>query len=1155
MRIKAACTGILAVLLFIVTNNALQAQTTCENFDDCIITSGAISQAAFTSSLACLSDWSITHGSPSVYASVDTPTPTASTLPGVTAHSGDYYALFGACNGGYNGSEGATFNFHFEAGKTYQITLWVNTRNLTPGNATNPIHAKYYLLENSIPYSPPPGGCDTIPDDSLFIDEAVLLEEDNYSNQTWQEVTLCVRPSATDYYHFWIHVTPTTNSTDFLLVDDLCVEELPQYITLSEDTIVSCDTGLVTLTITPSECMGPLTYSWYPSVGITQTGANTFTIDQTIAVSGTYTVTGYFAGGGYSVSTSFVNIVKNCCLQYTSRNYTAIDQAWVNAQLLLSPDVILPYKSFVTEEITIPSGAKLIINNCEVLFAYTYAGFVFEPFAQVDAQNSALKPCDPTSYWKGFKFIASQFDDFSSGVIHECVFTSAEKAVSLVYNDEGGDYLMMDIMNNEFFNCKYSVVVNQIEFTGPIAGNTFHKNANTPDYSGFDSWAELDIPIGLAISGSVLHRDITDNHFTCDATGDFHPYKGLVSYSSQFNAVNNDFTNMFRALDIIGDGDVIRFEANNIKYSALYEPSYSLTDQNTYAVRITNTNTGVLLFDNFFHYYADNVDLNKYAVYAENSSQVFVFTNTINGFSDVIQFIDVQEAYIFKNTISNFNRTGVLLQESSDIMVYLNNISTSYFFSDGLQMTGILSDESHNLKLIANTINMDGIERLEDIYPNASSSSVGIECLTDGDADDLTIQENCIFEVGVAISLVQSIGCGSPTPTNCNIPTITNNYMYNYCDAGIRFSGNYAGNIGTANTAAAGARNSFVSNYLPVGSFGNAYDVDNTGSGTIVMWGNSAILSTNGSVTVNDNSITSTTGCGNFVGNSETEGSGKTDEPTSLLMDYQKNYEVLYPVTLVDGDFILDADYVTQLSELASNDKVGYLIGLNSILERNSNYTTEATTLQQYINSGPYLSSNEKVIFNCQLAISHRDWTAVGSHIANLNPNTQDERDFASVVQVVLAIGNNQMDAYELPSSTQNELAAIDARRGKYAAIARDVLNLSTISHDYIFQQVDSRNYKYSSNTSADGSGKPALSIYPNPSNGNFTIKLAITEKLVDAELHIINIYGQRVYSQQVNAAFDELEISLPELSTGVFIIEVTNNGKRMDTQKLLLNK
>ena len=91
---------------------------------------------------------------------------------------------------------------------------------------------------------------------------------------------------------------------------------------------------------------------------------------------------------------------------------------------------------------------------------------------------------------------------------------------------------------------------------------------------------------------------------------------------------------------------------------------------------------------------------------------------------------------------------------------------------------------------------------------------------------------------------------------------------------------------------------------------------------------------------------------------------------------------------------------------------------------------------------------------------------------------------------------------------------------------------------------VDFRNGLTEKNTSA-------LAIYPNPSNGKFTI--GVNQAIVgNANVIIYNVLGAKVFDNTVVFNGTNAEVNAQDLKAGIYLVQVTNNGNTF-TQKITI--
>jgi hypothetical protein len=80
-----------------------------------------------------------------------------------------------------------------------------------------------------------------------------------------------------------------------------------------------------------------------------------------------------------------------------------------------------------------------------------------------------------------------------------------------------------------------------------------------------------------------------------------------------------------------------------------------------------------------------------------------------------------------------------------------------------------------------------------------------------------------------------------------------------------------------------------------------------------------------------------------------------------------------------------------------------------------------------------------------------------------------------------------------------------------------------------------------------------ALSLYPNPSTGTFTIDLK--ETVNSGELSVFNAFGTLVYSAKIdNANSEKLDIDLSDQSNGLYFLKLLN-GSEVKTTRVLINR
>ena len=83
----------------------------------------------------------------------------------------------------------------------------------------------------------------------------------------------------------------------------------------------------------------------------------------------------------------------------------------------------------------------------------------------------------------------------------------------------------------------------------------------------------------------------------------------------------------------------------------------------------------------------------------------------------------------------------------------------------------------------------------------------------------------------------------------------------------------------------------------------------------------------------------------------------------------------------------------------------------------------------------------------------------------------------------------------------------------------------------------------------------PAFKVYPNPTTSDITLAFGISGN-TNVTLRVLNILGEILISETRNGLSDgihSIELSLANLSTGMFVIEMEANGQRF-AQRVVKN-
>ena len=104
-----------------------------------------------------------------------------------------------------------------------------------------------------------------------------------------------------------------------------------------------------------------------------------------------------------------------------------------------------------------------------------------------------------------------------------------------------------------------------------------------------------------------------------------------------------------------------------------------------------------------------------------------------------------------------------------------------------------------------------------------------------------------------------------------------------------------------------------------------------------------------------------------------------------------------------------------------------------------------------------------------------------------------------------------------------------------------------TVSRGFI-----ARIESYSSSASAvfDQTPDTKYTIYPNPNNGNFNLKISKFENLKMVKIQIYNVLGDVVFSKQPSTNNEQLSTNL---TSGIYFIQVSNENNIISNQKIII--
>jgi len=277
---------------------------------------------------------------------------------------------------------------------------------------------------------------------------------------------------------------------------------------------------------------------------------------------------------------------------------------------------------------------------------------------------------------------------------------------------------------------------------------------------------------------------------------------------------------------------------------------------------------------------------------------------------------------------------------------------------------------------------------------------------------------------------------------------------------------------------------------------------------------------------------------------------------------------------VVDG---LHANFKTDGSEQESANEMPYLnvmqpaeaqsereanqqwigkYGLYDRLMRDEELRISSSELESF-----FVTSGNDNIGRLQHAVSEFQLARDGG--MEITDNLQDVQPHNSVEQTLLDVLSllyaNAADLSSLNNEEAERLREIAVRCplddgfGVYMARSA-LLKLDTLPRNYhndceLLQSPDEQRNK--TIASEDVS---EFSIYPNPSNGQFTLAYQMNE-METGEIRMFDMVGKQVFAQTVSGEAKMVNMNLSELSTGLYLISLEVNGEVRFAERLSILK
>lgn len=758
--------------------------------------------------------------------------------------------------------------------------------------------------------------------------------------------------------------------------------------------------------------------------------------------------------------------------------------------------IVYSGKYYVPDNTIITFSGNSIIDftNCDVIFG-TCSGFAFTGNSRLRANNSVFRTCSETAKWVGMTFGPN-----ATAIINECTYKNAITATRFSGTNTNGEFVNGEIANNLFQNCGTSInIFNVNSFNGSIDGNTFEISNPTGVYNLCGGTLPLNEFHMIDITGSTLLASISQNKFyNRSSTSPGLVVRAIVMNNALSYISQNSFANLSQSIACYGK--------TNTKHMLITNNDIEIDKPNIGSIYLNQIliqqSISVKIMGNKLYNSVLTMSGNapRVAIYAQRTiqdvigaHQILIKDNNITGFDVGIQATLMNNISIIQNTITDSRMYGISSNGCKTIDFSCNKIDLDQANRDPLLDLGI-GIYSYNTSSISN-------------FPNY-------------------IQSNCIFDTKTAIKMESS--------TSYPMPTIRNNFLYNFTNFGID-NKNHTGNIGT--TTLSGLNTFYgVGSGLDINSNVAINAVDNYYSGSFPF-----TVSLAGSY-----DMQSIATCGHQVVQNQTMPS-KFDN--SLSCNKTSNLG-LYPILAAGSELRIDPGFNGKLNDFVKEPTFEILMNCLPILtslDENIANTLYNEVTNNSINLN--LDKTQLLLLQYSMEYQKKNWPIILTLL-----NTKEMSEYLGQTNLKLEQINIKMIAgLEIDNSEKQFLDEIYVTGNLEQ---KEKVNAIKNSAGLIGFVPDSEPIRIAESTSTEGSKKYSVTkniatLFPNPFSNEINIQF-VNRNAQNMKFKLFSLTGQEIDKIEFIQKAGSIVINTQNLSKGAYVINVTNDEGFSQSYKVL---
>lgn len=833
------------------------------------------------------------------------------------------------------------------------------------------------------------------------------------------------------------------------------------------------------------------------------------------------------------------------------------------ARLSGGDHIVLPSKVFIGSNMTlVVEGENTVVDftNADVVLG-TCTGIEVREEARLISNNAVFRACDMTSSWSGITFESGAGLNAS---IKESTFINADIALNFLRDLENTQAATLEIQNNLFTDCQISISFEDYAASNTISGNTFQiANVDNITYCNTSDLIAIRVEGENKSQGDEL-RLSQNNFINGTPLSSASEYTGIAIYEENIDVAisNNNFTDMFRSIDVLvanqtqGEGAVntlpFVIENNAIEVTRRFGTRL----RGEYQIRVNKASHVNIINNTIVNTAGALAVVPTLPVDGVPTSQVHTIMNGGIYVEGSLNF-NQSQGVIRDNEILGFE-VGIHAVNTDVIKISENKIKSEYYgiFVDHDGSAAQVQGQEFMTEFVS--IKCNEIEM--DFEANTVSIGIAFEINSRISRSHHFIVGNCIKNTYRAIQIRREGVLAS------QLPTILNNYMYNFVDAGILIDGEFRGDIGGNNELPGGAffrgHNSFIGNNDQFASnfdivmINNANPIDlnaNHFGATGARLGGTGL-----------NLITTQPEAPSFTTCANQDIHYQTDLGYNTLLQNQRLFlcgddelfafpgEVMMMTANNGQNNTLANNYQTVLENLSADLSQGDFFNLTqstlgalaSNVDRNAFY-------QSILGTG-VLTTNQNAWLDYSRAFLNGDYDDAQHILTGIAPNDVEESALKTIENIRLRMKEEGRTALRLTGSEVTQLMMIVQQDGMHAVVARELLNALEGAYDFIFPALPIPERLTNNITRFDDVTNDALEVYPNPTNGKLTIDFLIADGSNANTIKVFNLQGKLVHSVSTSAMKQSITIDVQDLPQGAYVVTLQSANGLTKSSKFL---